>query len=315
MKKIFLLLLLILSFEGLRAQSHSVNIRLLSTEMRNQFGKTLHEYSSTFEYDNEKRVTAIYYADGKTATIDYSPNQIIATIIETDFHGTTVNVWTMTLENDRVVRDEWVKNGKLYEIYLYTYDDSDQLIHIERQVPDESGRNMIYDIEWTDGQPIHCQETWVNGKYLATHEYIYTTIEDQTLANYYVTPFCYMDNLKDELFPLLYCHNYYGKRHIYLPQGHKQTYSIYRGEDTTKEGWTNTFEYTMDSNGRVNQINDGDGNTVTLIWDNMDTIIKSIKTEEQPSAAYSLDGHQKKTNSKGLLIIIEKDGSIKKIIR
>ena len=305
MKKLLFHCVMILSSANLLAQSHSVNIRLLTAEVSDQFAWSLHRYSSSFEYDSEKRVSKIEYADGSIATIEYGNNQIVATISETDFFfGTTYSIWTMDIENDHIVKDVLTKNGELFEIYLYSYDSQDQLVRVERQVPEEPDRNMIYDIEWTDGQPTQCCETWINGKYAAIHEYIYTSMEDQTLANFYVTPFSYMDNLRDKLLPLFYCHNYYGKRHKYLPQGHKQTYSIYKSEATTKDGWENTFDYQKDSKGRVSQISDGEGNTVTLSWDETDTAVKSIIAENtKPSDIYSLDGRLLRKMSKGINII------------
>lgn len=305
MKIVFFLCVMLFSSVNLLAQSHSVNFRLLAANLSDKFASSLHRYSSTFEYDNEKRVSKIEYADGSIATIEYGNNQIVATISETDFFfGTTYSIWTMNIEDDHIVKNVLTKNGKTYEIYLYSYDSQNQLVRVERQVPEEPDRNMTYDIEWTDGQPTLCSETWLNGKYAATHEYTYTSIEDQTLANFYVTPFNYMDNLKDKLLPLFYCHNYYGKRHKYLPQGHKQIYNIYKSESTTKEGWANTFDYQIDSKGKISQINDDRGSTITFSWDETDTAIKSIITEgTNYSGIYSLDGRLMSKPRKGIIII------------
>ena len=305
MKIVLFQCVILFSSINMLAQNHSVNIRLLKADVSAQFASSLHCYSSFFEYDSEKRVSKIEYADGSIATIEYGNNQIVATISETDFFfGTTYSIWTMDIENNHIVKDVLTRNGETYEIYLYSYDSQDQLVRVERQVPVEPDRAMTFDIEWTDGHPTLCSETWLNGKYAATHEYTYTSIEDQTLANFYVTPFNYMDNLKDKLLPLFYCHNYYGKRHKYLPQGHKQTYSIYKGNTTTKEGWENTFDYQKDSKGRISQISDGEGKTVTLFWDETDTAVKTIIAEDTKSSdIYSLDGRLLKKPSKGINII------------
>lgn len=319
MKGLLMISMFVLSNVCLMAQNHAVSVKLLSaTPNESRFGSTsFFDYPMTYEYDSENRVCKISRSDGQITeitTLEYGPDIISADVTIESYN---LETWKMYIEDNRIVKDEWIREGRLSEMFLYTYNDQDQIVKIERQVPVEPERNMTFYIEWDSGQPVLCHEVWSNGNYAASHTYSYTNKEDDTPVNFFVSPFTYMDNFKSKLMPLLYCQNYYGKRHTLLLQEHTQTYSIYSGKPSSKVGWTNTFSYTDDGKGHTKSIGDGEGRIITLEWEEIISGIHEIPSNVNcPEAYYSIDGRRLRTTAtKGISIIRQSNGVIKKVLR
>lgn len=279
MKRIVFILSILLSTGNAVAQSnHSIDMKLLSTSFSPEkysgntfkFGINL---PMTLEYDSESRVKRItQYYNGVLMLemkIVYGSDEIVADYKDlNDYRDTDYDEWkfVMSLENDRIVTETVYRRSELREIHKYTYDNQEQLMHIERDCPPEPDRNMSYDIEWSNGQPISCQQHWANGKYENILTFKYTSIEDHSLVNAFVAPIAWFDNLDSYVLPLIYCHRYYGRMATMLPQSTTTTYSIYQGKPSNKTS-THTINYDLDSHGAVASFKYDDATTVTLQWD------------------------------------------------
>lgn len=278
MKRIIFILTILLSTGNIVAQSnHSLDMKLLSTSFSpekfsdNTF-KCCINLPMTLEYDSENRVKRVtQYYNGVLMLemkIAYGTDEIVADYRDlNDYRDTDYDVWkfVMSLENNHIVTETVYRDSKLREIHNFTYDNQDQIIHIERDYPPEPNRNMSYDIEWSDGQPILCRQHWASGKFESILTFTYTSIEDHSIVNAFVAPIAWIDNLDSFALPLIYCHRYYGRMATLLPQSLTETYSIYQGKTSNKTS-THTFNYVLDNRGVVVSFKFDDA-TVSLHWD------------------------------------------------
>lgn len=293
MKKTLLLLVSILYGFGMSAQNNSVAIKLLSSEPSEKYENDL---PSTYEYDSENRVSRIQrttrYGESEEITVEYSENQIVVNITTYGWE-TEYDKWVMTLENRKVIKDERFRHGSTTadEICTYTYDSNGKITHIEREVPVETDRNMSYDLQWENGLLVLCNATWMKNGKTAQITFTYTDIEDNTLANYFVSPFANIDNYKTGEYgitALLDCHGFYGWQSTRLPLSITE---LYNGKESNEN-----FTYTLDSENRVSSFTHdyyGEHNvTTTLVWGERVSAIEShIVTEGgSKSRTYDLKG-------------------------
>lgn len=255
------------------AQNHSVGMKLLSTDITPidiyRTFKLGRDLPMEFEYDSENRVTKITQGNNGyligDMSIEYGSNEIRVKL--DDYYSSDEWEWISTLENDHIVKEVCYRDNELREIILFTYDSQDQIIHIERDCPEERDRNMSYDIEWSNGLPTMCYEHWANGKYEKVVSYTYTDIKDLSLVNAFVAPIAWIDNIDSWAMSLIYCHRYYGRMATLLPESMTSTYSIYKGQTSDRTS-THTFNYNLDSQGKVGSLCYDNEITVTFNWDN-----------------------------------------------
>lgn len=293
MKKALLLMAFILLGIDMSGQDHSVAVKLLSSEPSRVYANVYHAYPSSYEYDDDNRVRRVFqtnkYGGQIEIAVDYGINEIVVTISENSIE---VDKWVMTLENGRVIKDERFRDRSttVDEIYTYTYDGNGKITHIDREVPVETDRNMSYELKWEHGLLVQCNASWNSGK-TAEISYTYTDIEDNTLANFYVSPFsCGINNYKVEeygIMELLDCQGFYGWQLTRLPESITETSN---GKQSKQ-----TFTYTLDNEGRVsNFIHNYYGEDVetTLIWGERVTAIESqeMVVSNPKSAVYDLKG-------------------------
>ena len=306
MKKTLLILVFILSGIGMSAQDHSVTVKLLSSETSFIYANVYHANPSYYEYDSDNRVSRIIqtnrFGEPAEITIDYGTYEIVVTVKENNIE---IDKWVMTLENDIIVKDERYRyqSASVDEICTYTYDSNGKITHIEREVPEETDRNMSYDLHWENNLLVRCNTTWVNSGETEEVTFTYTDIEDNTLVNFYVSPFSCggLDNYKTGeygVMELLDCQGFYGWQLTQLPESITETSN---GKESKQ-----SFTYTLDSEGRVCSFvlnYYGEDIETTLVWGERVSAIENHEmTENTPKpTVYDLKGIPVST-SKGVHI-------------
>lgn len=246
----------------------------------NKNQKHITQIIESFINSGEKRITTLEYdADGNLTGLDedgeyyenitYSDNQISITchdMVES-LNGTWTNrSWTNKyyLNAGRIIQSEDGYDG---DIYIYKYDDKNQLVEQIRK--SKSGQELVVKYMWNNGNIIKYEFPVLNGGYVyASTIYTYTNIPSTkglSLAGLHLRGGFY-NNYTAEI---LYRKGYLG---VY-PKNLVSTFITYNNDNTEKINIALT--YSFNNNGYMSNINaknlideESDENcTVKVIWE------------------------------------------------
>ena len=249
-------------------------------------------------------------------TFTYNTHQIMMKSV-TDNNPSTTDTWTSTLKNGLVVKDVVNINGNPdNDIFEYDYDAQQQLVHI-KHTNDHNTDVTTVDITWNNGD-IATVKTFYNGNLMSEDRYEYDMANDNKEIRAYLSSLTGI--LSYEGLPPIgqIREGTYGTlcKHLYTAAYEK----VYGGPDPVKEVKNTAFTFTRNAEGlvtHISQLLDGDPqpNEYDLEWEDVTTgIAVNTATSAQPTY-YNIEGVRLAQPERGLNLVRNADGSVRKIIR
>lgn len=249
-------------------------------------------------------------------TFTYNTHQIVMKSV-TDNNPSTTDTWTSTLKNGLVVKDVVNINGNPdNDIFEYDYDAQQQLVHI-KHTNDHNTDVTTVDITWNNGD-IATVKTFYNGNLMSEDRYEYDMANDNKEIRAYLSSLTGI--LSYEGLPPIgqIREGAYGTlcKHLYTAAYEK----VYGGPDPVKEVKNTAFTFTRNAEGlvtHISQLLDGDPqpNEYDLEWEDVTTgIAVNTATSAQPTY-YNIEGVRLAQPERGLNLVRNADGSVRKIIR
>ena len=249
-------------------------------------------------------------------TFTYNTHQIVMKSV-TDNNPSTTDTWTSTLKNGLVVKDVVNINGNPdNDIFEYTYDTQRQLVRIKR-TNDHTTSVTTVDITWKNGD-IATVKTTNNGKLMDEERYEYDTANDNKEIRVYLSPLASI--LSYEALPAGQLRE--GTYGVLCKHLYKASYvKSYSDPGSVQEVQDAAFTFTRNAEGlvtHISQLLDGDPqpNEYDLEWEDVTTgIAVNTATSAQSATYYNIEGVRLAQPERGLNIVRNADGSVRKVMR
>ncbi|MGP1350094.1 MAG: DUF4595 domain-containing protein [Hoylesella marshii] len=278
------------------------------TEMKYHADGKLFTFTQTDHLDSGKQ--EIY-----VNTFTYNTHQIVMKCV-TDNDPSTTDTWTSTLKNGLVEKDVVNINGNPdNDIFEYDYDAQQQLVHI-KHTNDHNTDVTTVDITWTNGD-IATVKTFYNGNLMSEDRYEYDMANDNKEIRVYLSPLASI--LSYEALPAGQLRE--GTYGVLCKHLYKASYvKSYSDPGSVQEVQDAAFTFTRNAEGlvtHISQLLDGDPqpNEYDLEWEDVTTgIAVNPATSAQPTY-YNIEGVRLAQPERGLNLVRNADGSVRKIIR
>ena len=250
-------------------------------------------------------------------TFTYSPTQIVMKSVS-DNNPSMTDTWTSTLKDGLVVKDVVNINGNPdNDIFEYTYNTQRQLVRIKR-TNDHNTSVATVDLTWANGD-IATVKAFYNGKLMHEERYEYDTVNDNKEIRVYLSPLASIlsyealspaGQLREGTYGVL-C------KHLY-----KASYvKSYSDPGSVQEVQDAAFTFTRNAEGLVTHISqllngDPQTNEYDLEWEDVITgIAVNTATSAQSATYYNIEGVRLAQPERGLNIVRNTDGSVRKVMR
>ena len=280
------------------------------SEMKYRADGKLLTFTQTYHLDSGKQKIDVN-------TFTYNTNQIVMKCV-TDNDPSMTDTWTSTLKNGLVEKDVVNINGNPdNDIFEYTYDTQRQLVRIKR-TNDHTTSVTTVDITWKNGD-IATVKTTNNGKLMDEERYEYDTANDNKEIRVYLSPLASIlsyealspaGQLREGTYGVL-C------KHLY-----KASYvKSYSDPGSVQEVQDAAFTFTRNAEGLVTHISqllngDPQPNEYDLEWEDVTTgIAVNTATSAQSATYYNIEGVCLAQPERGLNIVRNADGSVRKVMR
>ena len=314
MKRIYALSIVFCLFASMAtAQTEKRLVKLNAgadwTEMKYRADGKLFTFTQTYHLDSGKQEIDVN-------TFTYNTNQIVMKCV-TDNDPSMTDTWTSTLKNGLVEKDVVNINGNPdNDIFEYTYDTQRQLVRIKR-TNDHTTSVTTVDITWKNGD-IATVKTTNNGKLMDEERYEYDTANDNKEIRVYLSPLASIlsyealspaGQLREGTYGVL-CKHLYKAFHV----------KSYSNPGPVQEVQDAAFTFTRNTEGLVTHISqllngDPQPNEYDLEWEDVTTgIAVNTATSAQPTY-YNIEGVRLAQPERGLNLVRNADGSVRKIIR
>ena len=278
-------------------------------EMKYRADGKLLTYTQTDHLDSGKQ--EIY-----VNTFTYNTNQIVMKCV-TNNDPSTADTWTSTLKDGLVVKDVVNINGNPdNDIFEYTYDTQRQLVRIKR-TNDHNTSVATVDLTWTNGN-IATVKAFYNGKLMHEERYEYDTANDNKEIRVYLSPLASILSY-EALSPIGQLRE--GTYGVLCKHLYKASYvKSYSDPGSVQEVQDAAFTFTRNAEGLVTHISqllqgDPQPNEYDLEWEDVTTgIAVNTATSVQPTY-YNIEGVRLAQPERGLNLVRNADGSVRKIIR
>ena len=315
MKKIYALSIVFCLFASMAtAQTEKRLVKMKDgadwTEMKYHADGKLFTFTQTYHLDSGKQKIDVN-------TFTYNTNQIVMKCV-TDNDPSMTDTWTSTLKNGLVEKDVVNINGNPdNDIFEYTYDTQRQLVRIKR-TNDHTTSVTTVDITWKNGD-IATVKTTNNGKLMDEERYEYDTANDNKEIRVYLSPLANILSY-EALSPIGQLREGgYGAlcKHLY-----KASYvKSYSDPGPVQEVQDAAFTFTRNAEGLVTHISqllngDPQTNEYDLEWEDVTTgIAVNTATSAQSATYYNIESVRLAQPERGLNLVRNADGSVRKVMR
>ena len=250
-------------------------------------------------------------------TFTYNTNQIVMKCV-TNNDPSTADTWTSTLKDGLVVKDVVNINGNPdNDIFEYTYNTQRQLVRIKR-TNDHNTSVATVDLTWTNGN-IATVKAFYNGKLMHEERYEYDTANDNKEIRVYLSPLASILSY-EALSPIGQLRE--GTYGVLCKHLYKASYvKSYSDPGSVQEVQDAAFTFTRNAEGLVTHISqllngDPQPNEYDLEWEDVTTgIAVNTATSTQSATYYNIEGVRLAQPERGLNIVRNADGSVRKIMR
>ena len=230
----------------------------------------------------------------------------------------TADTWTSTLKDGLVVKDVVNINGNPdNDIFEYTYNTQRQLVRIKR-TNDHTTSVTTVDITWKNGD-IATVKTTNNGKLMDEERYEYDTANDNKEIRVYLSPLASILSY-EALSPIGQLRE--GTYGVLCKHLYKASYvKSYSDPGSVQEVQNAAFTFTRNAEGLVTHISqllngDPQPNEYDLEWEDVTTgIAVNTATSAQSATYYNIEGVRLAQPERGLNIVRNADGSVRKVMR
>ena len=279
-------------------------------EMKYRADGKLLTYTQTDHLDSGKQ--EIY-----VNTFTYNTNQIVMKCV-TNNDPSTADTWTSTLKDGLVVKDVVNINGNPdNDIFEYTYNTQRQLVRIKR-TNDHNTSVATVDLTWTNGN-IATVKAFYNSKLMHEERYEYDTANDNKEIRVYLSPLASILSY-EALSPIGQLRE--GTYGVLCKHLYKASYvKSYSDPGSVQEVQDAAFTFTRNAEGLVTHISqllngDPQPNEYDLEWEDVTTgIAVNTATSTQSATYYNIEGVRLAQPERGLNIVRNADGSVRKIMR
>ena len=279
-------------------------------EMKYRADGKLLTYTQTDHLDSGKQ--EIY-----VNTFTYNTNQIVMKCV-TNNDPSTADTWTSTLKDGLVVKDVVNINGNPdNDIFEYTYNTQRQLVRIKR-TNDHNTSVATVDLTWTNGN-IATVKAFYNSKLMHEERYEYDTANDNKEIRVYLSPLASILSY-EALSPIGQLRE--GTYGVLCKHLYKASYvKSYSDPGSVQEVQDAAFTFTRNAEGLVTHISqllngDPQPNEYDLEWEDVTTgIAVNTATSTQSSTYYNIEGVRLAQPERGLNIVRNADGSVRKVMR
>ena len=279
-------------------------------EMKYRADGKLLTYTQTDHLDSGKQ--EIY-----VNTFTYNTNQIVMKCV-TNNDPSTADTWTSTLKDGLVVKDVVNINGNPdNDIFEYTYNTQRQLVRIKR-TNDHNTSVATVDLTWTNGN-IATVKAFYNSKLMHEERYEYDTANDNKEIRVYLSPLASILSY-EALSPIGQLRE--GTYGVLCKHLYKASYvKSYSDPGSVQEVQDAAFTFTRNAEGLVTHISqllngDPQTNEYDLEWEDVTTgIAVNTATSTQSSTYYNIEGVRLAQPERGLNIVRNADGSVRKVMR
>ena len=315
MKKIYALSLVFCLFASMAtAQTEKRLVKLKDgadwAEMKYRADGKLLTFTQTDHLDSGKQEIDV-------CTFTYNTNQIVMKCV-TDNDPSTADTWTSTLKDGLVVKDVVNINGNPdNDIFEYTYNTQRQLVRIKR-TNDHTTSVTTVDITWKNGD-IATVKTTNNGKLIHEDRYVYETVTDNKNVRAYLSPLANILSY-EALSPIGQLRE--GGYGVLCKHLYKASYmKSYSHPGPVQEVQDAVLTYTRNAKGLVTHVSqllrdDPQPNEYDLEWEDVTTgIAVNTATSTQSATYYNIEGVRLAQPERGLNIVRNADGSVRKVMR
>ena len=279
-------------------------------EMKYRADGKLLTYTQTDHLDSGKQ--EIY-----VNTFTYNTNQIVMKCV-TNNDPSTADTWTSTLKDGLVVKDVVNINGNPdNDIFEYTYNTQRQLVRIKR-TNDHNTSVATVDLTWTNGNIATVKEFY-NGKLMHEERYEYDTANDNKEIRVYLSPLASILSY-EALSPIGQLRE--GTYGVLCKHLYKASYvKSYSDPGSVQEVQDAAFTFTRNAEGLVTHISqllngDPQPNEYDLEWEDVTTgIAVNTATSAQSATYYNIEGVRLAQPERGLNLVRNADGSVRKVMR
>lgn len=279
-------------------------------EMKYRADGKLLTYTQTDHLDSGKQ--EIY-----VNTFTYNTNQIVMKCV-TNNDPSTADTWTSTLKDGLVVKDVVNINGNPdNDIFEYTYNTQRQLVRIKR-TNDHNTSVATVDLTWTNGN-IATVKAFYNGKLMHEERYEYDTANDNKEIRVYLSPLASILSY-EALSPIGQLRE--GTYGVLCKHLYKASYvKSYSDPGSVQEVQDAAFTFTRNAEGLVTHISqllngDPQPNEYDLEWEDVTTgIAVNTATSAQSATYYNIEGVRLAQPERGLNLVRNTDGSVRKVMR
>ena len=279
-------------------------------EMKYRADGKLLTYTQTDHLDSGKQ--EIY-----VNTFTYNTNQIVMKCV-TNNDPSTADTWTSTLKDGLVVKDVVNINGNPdNDIFEYTYNTQRQLVRIKR-TNDHNTSVATVDLTWTNGN-IATVKAFYNSKLMHEERYEYDTANDNKEIRVYLSPLASILSY-EALSPIGQLRE--GTYGVLCKHLYKASYvKSYSDPGSVQEVQDAAFTFTRNAEGLVTHISqllngDPQTNEYDLEWEDVTTgIAVNTATSAQPATYYNIEGVRLAQPGRGLNLVRNNDGSVRKVMR
>ncbi len=279
-------------------------------EMKYRADGKLLTYTQTDHLDSGKQ--EIY-----VNTFTYNTNQIVMKCV-TNNDPSTADTWTSTLKDGLVVKDVVNINGNPdNDIFEYTYNTQRQLVRIKR-TNDHNTSVATVDLTWTNGN-IATVKAFYNSKLMHEERYEYDTANDNKEIRVYLSPLASILSY-EALSPIGQLRE--GTYGVLCKHLYKASYvKSYSDPGSVQEVQDAAFTFTRNAEGLVTHISqllngDPQTNEYDLEWEDVTTgIAVNTATSAQSATYYNIEGMRLAQPERGLNLVRNADGSVRKVMR
>ena len=279
-------------------------------EMKYRADGKLLTYTQTDHLDSGKQ--EIY-----VNTFTYNTNQIVMKCV-TNNDPSTADTWTSTLKDGLAVKDVVNINGNPdNDIFEYTYNTQRQLVRIKR-TNDHNTSVATVDLTWTNGN-IATVKAFYNGKLMHEERYEYDTANDNKEIRVYLSPLASILSY-EALSPIGQLRE--GTYGVLCKHLYKASYvKSYSDPGSVQEVQDAAFTFTRNAEGLVTHISqllngDPQPNEYDLEWEDVTTgIAVNTATSAQSATYYNIEGVRLAQPERGLNLVRNTDGSVRKVMR
>ena len=279
-------------------------------EMKYRADGKLLTYTQTDHLDSGKQ--EIY-----VNTFTYNTNQIVMKCV-TNNDPSTADTWTSILKDGLVVKDVVNINGNPdNDIFEYTYNTQRQLVRIKR-TNDHNTSVATVDLTWTNGN-IATVKAFYNGKLMHEERYEYDTANDNKEIRVYLSPLASILSY-EALSPIGQLRE--GTYGVLCKHLYKASYvKSYSDPGSVQEVQDAAFTFTRNAEGLVTHISqllngDPQTNEYDLEWEDVTTgIAVNTATSAQSATYYNIEGVRLAQPERGLNLVSNADGSVRKVMR